>query len=371
MKEKNVHKPYCWAPWVNLQHGNVMGGNTPCCEWNGDIHKGSIKDYINSEHLQKIKKNMFKHKGYRKSCQVCRKNERVGNLSRRILLHQDEHVQDLIDSWKDKDILQPGLSYILYLDYRPSNLCNLKCRTCGYKNSSMIAKEQGIELEISVPVKDYKNLDMSKLKKVMVVGGEPSIQQDLYDFLDYCCDLGLNNTLDLSFTTNATNTNKTWMDKLSKWENLRVEISLDGIGPTMEYIRHGASWATIEKNCAVYEEVLGKDKVEYSIVATAYNIPNLEDWAPWFLEKNTVTVWPVEGIPHQTLDAIPTNILNEKLKYLTNYKSVPWVNNLIRMIKSARYNPALKTKLMHWTSKLEKNRPGSIYEVNDVYKEII
>ena len=59
------------------------------------------------------------------------------------------------------------------------------------------------------------------------------------------------------------------------------------------------------------------------------------------------------------------------LEYLTKYKSVPWVNNLIRMIKSARYNPALKTKLMHWTSILEKNRPGSIYAVNDIYKEII
>ncbi len=366
-----MHKPYCWAPWVHLQHGNVMGGTTPCCEWNGDIHKGSIKDYLYSKHLRKIKKNMVKHKGYLKSCQNCRQQERVGNLSRRQILHQDKYVQTVVDSWKDKDILQPGLNNIVYLDYRPSNLCNLKCRMCGYKNSSMIAKERGIELEISVPAEDYKNLDMSKLKGVHVIGGEPSIQQDLYNFLDYCCDLGLNNTLRLSFTTNATNTNKTWMDKLSKWKYLKVEISLDGIGPTMEYIRHGASWTTIEKNCVVYEEVLGKDKIEYSIVATVYNIPNVEDWAHWFLEKNNVTIWPVEGIPHQTLDAIPTGILNKKLKYLKSYKSVAWVNNLINMIKMAKYNPKLNQELKYATFKLEKKRPGSIYEVNDVYKEII
>ena len=366
-----MHRPYCWAPWVNLQHGNVMEGNTPCCEWNGDTYKGSIKDYLKSDHLQKIKKSMIKYKGFKKSCQVCIMNEKIGNLSRRQILHQDGYVQVVADSWKDKDILQPDVNHIVYLDYRPSNLCNLKCRMCGYKNSSMIAKEQGIELEISVPAKDYKNLDMSKLKGVMVVGGEPSIQQDLYDFLDYCCELGLNNTLDLSFTTNGTNTNKKWMDRLSKWKKLKVEISLDGIGSTMEYIRHGASWSAIEKNCAVYEEVLGKDKIEYSIVATVYNIPNVEDWAPWFLNKNNVTIWPVEGIPHQTLDAIPTGILDEKLEYLKSYKSVAWVNNLMNMIKIAKYNPELNQELKYATSMLEQTRPGSIHAVNEIYKEII
>tara|TARA_B100000963_G_C22640773_1_gene680325 strand:+ start:6608 stop:7717 length:1110 start_codon:yes stop_codon:yes gene_type:complete len=368
----NVHRPYCWAPWVNLQHGNVLEGNTPCCEWNGDGHKGSIKDYINSKHLRKIKKNMINPIGkLRKSCEVCRENEKIGNKSRRMYLHEDEDVKVITDSWKDKDILQPDVNHIVYLDYRPSNLCNLKCRMCGASSSSMIGKEQGIEPEIKVPAKDYKNLNMSTLKKVAVVGGEPSIQQDLYDFLDYCCELGLNNTLELSFTTNATNTNKKWMDRLSKWKYISVQISLDGIGSTMEYIRNGASWPAIEKNCTVYEEILGKDKIEYSIVATAYNIPNVEDWAPWFLDKNNVSIWPVEGKHWQSVDAIPTNILKEKLKYLKNYKDVTWVLNLINMINMAHYNHKLNEQLKNETFDLQNIRGGHIYDVNKIYKDFI
>ena len=366
-----MHKPFCWAPWVNLQHGNVLEGNTPCCEWNGLKHKGSIQDYFISDHLLKIKKSMVKHKSVRNSCGVCIEQERSGNKSRRMYLHEDESVQHVVSKWNEKNLLERDLKHIIYFDYRPSNLCNLKCRMCNDSNSSMIAKEQGIETEISVPAQDYKNFDMSTLKGVQVIGGEPSIQQDLYDFLDYCYELGLNKTVDLSFTTNATNTNKTWMDRLAKWKNIKVQISLDGIGPTMEYIRHGASWPAIEKNCNVYESVLGKDKIEYSIVVNAYNVPNTEDWIHWFLEKQNVSVWPIEGVPHQTLDAIPTDILDKNFKYISNYQNVSWIKNLMRMIKSAKYNPERNKELKYFTALLENIRPGSIYAVNKIYKDFI
>ena len=50
--------PYCWAPWISFQHGNVLQGNTPCCEWQGDRHSGSIEDYFNGKYLKKIKVNV-------------------------------------------------------------------------------------------------------------------------------------------------------------------------------------------------------------------------------------------------------------------------------------------------------------------------
>ena len=70
----------------------------------------------------------------------------------------------------------------LFLDYRPSNLCNLKCRMCVPNASSQITKEfqENPEMQkwFSAPEKVVKNFDLFKnftnniqLKQIKILGG--------------------------------------------------------------------------------------------------------------------------------------------------------------------------------------------------------
>jgi len=357
MKQKA--SPYCWAPWISFQHGNVLQGNTPCCEWQGDRHSGSIEDYFNGKYLKKIKKAMInKDMDFIKTtCAECIENEEVGIKSRRLRYFDDPHVRE------------NKTESVVYFDYRPSNLCNLKCSMCNPEASSLIAKElkDFVKQDYILP-KDYKNFDMASMRQITVIGGEPSIQKEVYDFLDYCCDLGLNDTCHLHFTTNATNCNRQWMSRVEKWKSKSVEISLDGAGKTFEYIRTNSDWKTIEKNCKIYEEVVVD--VAYHITALAYNIPNVEDWIEWFLDKKEVAIYPVHGLPYLGMDIIPDDVKNKKLEYLKKFDK-PFVNTLIEIIEQSTYNPKLAEKLVYKTKEQQDLRKGDIYSVNEIYKYII
>lgn len=352
-------KPYCWAPWISFQHGNVLQGNTPCCEWQGKRHSGSIDDYFNGEYLKNIKDAMInKDMNFiKKSCVECIETEAVGIESRRLRY------------FKDPTVLHKQTDSIIHFDYRPSNLCNLKCSMCNPGASSLIAKEYNnfVKKDYIIP-KDYKNFDMSKIQSIMVIGGEPSIQKEVFEFLDYCCELGINKTCYMHFTTNATNCNKQWMSRIEKWQSKSVEISLDGTGKTFEYIRTNGNWNAIEKNCKIYEEEI--EEVCYHITALAYNIPNLEDWIGWFINKKNVEIYPVHGFPHLSMDAIPEKIKATKLRYLKQFDN-PFVQTLREIIIKSSYNPALRKELIEKTKRQQQLRKGNIYSVNQIYKYII
>ena len=113
--------PYCLAPWTNLQYSGMYEGGG----WRGDKFKGAIKDYTSSEYLNKIKQQMIDHdmQGLAKSCQDCIKNEKFGKESQRQLIERKSEQHDQFETyWR--------------IDYRPTNLCNLKCRMCSPYSSS-------------------------------------------------------------------------------------------------------------------------------------------------------------------------------------------------------------------------------------------
>jgi hypothetical protein len=367
MQIKN--EPFCWAPWISLQHGNTMQGTTPCCEWLGKKHSGNLKDYFEGDYLKQIKKAMLDNDMdfLNKTCAECIESEKIGIKTRRLKYFNDPAVENnKTDS-------------IIHLDYRPSNICNLKCSMCNPGASSLIAKEylehgsyaddwdDFVKQNHIIP-NDYKNINLENLKSIMVIGGEPSIQKDVFDFLDHCCELGINKTCHLQFTTNATNCNNAWISRIKKWPSISVEISLDGIGKTFEYIRTNANWSSIEKNCLWYENNI--EDVTYHVTALMYNVPNVEDWIEWFLDKKDVAIYPVSGVSHLSLDGLQPDIKKEKIKYLKQFDR-SFVKNLIEMILQSNYKKEVTEKLVIETQRQQAIRKGDIYKVNPIYKQVI
>jgi hypothetical protein len=107
-----------------------------------------------------------------------------------------------------------------YMDLRFSNMCNMKCRSCGPGCSSLWAQEFMDERGAEVFDQYFKTKKivinkaeevgfMNKLKpylkdvtEVYFAGGEIIITPEHYECLDYWIENGLNEQIELTYTTN-------------------------------------------------------------------------------------------------------------------------------------------------------------------------
>jgi MoaA/NifB/PqqE/SkfB family radical SAM enzyme len=151
-----------------------------------------------------------------------------------------------------------------YWDFRFSNLCNLKCRSCGPRYSSAWvpdAKKLGYTDQEKVwnieAVDDKTNFDFLKdqvqhVQKVYFAGGEPLMMPEHWQTLDLLVE---NKRFDvkISYNTNASILSygkKNALDYWKQWEPNKIEVwpSIDEIGERAELIRSGTVWPKVEEN---------------------------------------------------------------------------------------------------------------------------
>jgi len=326
-------KPKCMAPWTQLWAKVLPQGYVikPCCVYEDEFHTDNIDEYLNSDELKQLTETLEKGE-LPPSCWRCTNGDNewqtFENEIQRIKVqshkevngngYQDYDVDALTKIMKDDD------DKFTMLDIRPGNLCNLKCRTCNATSSTEIAKEHIVmkkdkefikkltELNtddtqphlLSRPEKYfekyadhnysqsdehkkriYKLFDYANIRRVKLLGGEPSIDPAIISIMKKLINDGYdkNNHFRLQIVTNMTNVNKVWKDYFSKL-NTRVTASVDGAGRSFEYIRYPAKWKTIEKNI----KSLSKDEFkECRPVTLAMNIVmsnilylDIKNWAP-------------------------------------------------------------------------------------------
>lgn len=356
------NKPFCSAPWTTIQHGSVLqqGGTCPCCEWSGSVFKGGIKEYLKSDWLNDVKGTMLSHdmEVLNLSCQSCLDLEKLNLMSKR----------NLVDKWIHDGELE--FDKIGLVDYRPSNLCNLKCRMCFPSNSSMIAKEMNIGVDDTNGfLDDIYDYDFKDVTLVNLVGGEPSIDDKVHRFLDWLILNKWNKQIRLTITTNATNTNKNWIERISKFNALTAIISVDGIGAVYEYIRTNASWDSVSKNIKVYESI-PNISINFQITGSMHNVPIIEQWLPWFLDKDVAHIFPVEGQPHLSINALTDDIKQEKIAYLKTINS-HMATSTIQMLEDAIYDESIHHAFIEDTYRLDKIRKTDITKIDPIFKRIM
>jgi hypothetical protein len=133
-----------------------------------------------------------------------------------------------------------------YMDIRFSNLCNMKCRSCGPACSSQWAQEfqenRGEEMfkkyfpnqkivvnnnedqTFMLKLKPY----LSDVSEVYFAGGEIIITPEHYECLDYWIENGQADTIELNYTTNFSTLrykkNVDLIDYWSKFKNIQVFV---------------------------------------------------------------------------------------------------------------------------------------------------
>lgn len=264
---------FCVMPFFGAEY-NSMGFITPCC----------LMTSIDTVSINAVKKSMLNGTRH-KSCSSCWKLEDEGLKSDRMLKNEtydfyaNKDIKYIIEDCKAGNYSQQIVK--LYT----SRLCNSTCVTCSSNYSSAWAALSKKEIILNQIEDNVLNtLDFSRIKMLSLLGGEPLYDKNVFSILN---KLLINNNTDcfISLITNGSVTlTSKQVEFLSKFKNLDICVSVDGIGRVFEYLRYPLNWADLLKNIEQYKTICGQVSISYSI--SNLNILYYKETTDWFKNNN-------------------------------------------------------------------------------------
>lgn len=238
----------------------ASGDIAPCCEFDGKI--GSLKDNTlreiwNDKPLRDLRSKLAK--GTRvKACWKCWQAEDTGIKSLRQTLNYRYGDQVPVDE------VLPNSPDPVFLDFRFSNLCDFRCRTCYHGASSrwfadakaMNTTEGDTALLAAFSsntegLAQFKDIGQN-VTDLYFAGGEPLLEQQHYDLVKFLISEGRTD-VHLSYNTSLSTLDFKKNDLVSMWKkfpNIHIEVSIDAIQDAGALIRKGFDWKVFRDNLA-------------------------------------------------------------------------------------------------------------------------
>jgi len=394
MSSVKDNKHFCMMPWVHM-HLWPAGFTYPCCMSDPDYPIGntqtqSLQDIWNGEQMRKIRLNMLSGEPS-KECRRCYELEDNGMQTLRnssITNFADKHWQKVMNTSDDGSA---GDVNMAYMDIRFSNLCNLKCRSCGPQfSSSWFEDHKQMYGELNHPkilqVRDEMKSFMDELEpllesveRVYWAGGEPLITQAHYDILDKWIAMGKRDVA-MDYTTNFTQMRfkkKTAFEYWNAFDKVRVAASLDANHKRGEYLRKNMDWDIVVQNRRDMLEQCPQVYFELTPTVSVYNVLNLPDFHKEWIEQGLLepanirinilldpTYMRLSILPVNKKDKIRLRYL-EHLKYLDQFDNINHVKkdyeSILNFINDDRSEEV--KMFLYKTFKVDKLRQEDVFEV--------
>ncbi len=227
----------------------------------------TLDQHWNSEHMRSVRRRMLAGETL-PECDVCNSKLLNTDVYRTYFWQLFRHKYNDIATTTDDTghtTMQP-----VSWDYRFSNLCNFKCRSCGDmlssaweseqkqhdmvdwrnpKNNWMIPEirtqisafqDQQIEQEFAEAVEQHR------VEEIYWVGGEPLMYEQHWRYMKRIVELGDGPRVYARYNTNLSRVNykgvNLYTDILANIRDWQVCASLDGTGAVGEYIRTGLNY---------------------------------------------------------------------------------------------------------------------------------
>jgi organic radical activating enzyme len=283
-----------------------------CCLSNDtyDIKKPipeSLSEYWSSDYYQSVRKKMLNNE-YVENCTHCYRQTAAGEFSER-----DRYTMMFGDKGIEVDVVHGNQwKTPIDIEYRPDNLCNLKCRMCSPNASSQLDKEFKNNKSILAPVytqegdnwqvvsalstNSFINLNNDNIEyllsnakhinQIKLLGGEPTIMSETTEILETLID---RNILDITMhiTTNCTNANEKFLELIQNF-NVCYNFSIDGINKTLEYIRYPIHFNKLKENMQILCKGVQNNNAQILYTLQAYNLPNIVDFLKWIVETHDI-----------------------------------------------------------------------------------
>jgi len=279
---QNKSDTLCMAPWVHT-YLSPQTERRLCCASREpaqnfqqyiDTAKGSgqyipitLDQHWNNDHMRSVRKRMLSGETL-PECDVCNNKLLNTDVYRDYFWHLFRHKYDQVLESTDETgytTMKP-----VSWDYRFTNLCNFKCRTCGDMLSSAWESEQRqhnmidwsntknnwmlptvkqqieqfqdtqIEAEFSQAVEEHR------IEEIYWVGGEPLMYEQHWRYMKRIIELGDGPNVYARYNTNLSRVSSRgvglFTDILPKLRDWQICASIDGTGAIGEYIRTGLDY---------------------------------------------------------------------------------------------------------------------------------
>ena len=270
------------APWVHT-YLSPLTERRMCCASREpaqnfrqyiDTESGSNKyipialdEHWNSPHMMSVRSRMMAGETL-PECEVCNDKLLNTDVYRTYFWQLFKHKYS--DIWETTNTAGHTTMQPVSWDYRFSNLCNFKCRTCGDMLSSSWESEQRqhnmiewtdpnnnwMRPEVRSAITAFQDsqieaefadaVEQHRVDEVYWVGGEPLMYEQHWRYMKRIVELGDGPRVYARYNTNLSRVDyrgvNLFSDILSRLRDWQICASLDGTGAVGEYIRTGLEY---------------------------------------------------------------------------------------------------------------------------------
>ena len=399
-RQTNPNPILCRAPFTSVYYKGSNNTVAFCCAQEDRVklqEYGSIDNFWNSEYAKTLRKSFIKGK-FPVNCATCEWQEDNGMTSDRVNFRELPLGKINVDEGTVDKQAQ-------FLDYRPDNLCNLMCTMCSPSNSSLVEKIYlqfpdvfGHSQAYTKNVEENKELVFDShlinkdLLKLKVLGGEPTINKKVHNVFQYCIDQGYAQNINLSMTINFTNLNATY-EMIEKFKSVKIQASLDGTGPTYEYIRKPAKWKQIKKNLIEFSDRY-KDNDKFRMggncVFQLVSAFTVKEWLPDLLtlfyddlkiKKHEITMLVINSPAGLTFSSLPPKyreiVISDLLDIQNQFKNhdnprlKKNIDDLITNMNYEKYDYEMLLRGKKKIAVLDKAKKTDLRSLHPLYKELL
>lgn len=359
-----INSCYCPLPFKHVFI--EPRGIKACCSYT-KVFPGSVSEWIASDEYAQLCLDINNNQ-VNIGCKECLEFEKISGTSTRL-----GSFKDYKETYTE--------SNIDYVDYRGSNLCNYRCRSCSPAYSHGILNEiKKSELlfnlyndqihESKVAYAEHQDKEwiidnLSNIKRLMFTGGEPTLIPEVKEILS---NISHENSPDILIITNGSFTDSYWYDLIKSNKNINWTLSLDAIGELAEVVRHGTIWKQVDQNIKFLAE--HSFSFNFSTVISSLNLMRIDELFKYIETIQQTYVGPngktqIISVCNYPKYLSPFNWPDDKKSGVLSYlrgvaEQYPIhsteINNIIDAIEQHTFNSTLWDQGIAYNNELNKMR---------------